>query len=404
MALSDLIAARSSSTPLDEPSVPAGPTEAVIPAAASDEGSSSGDEEARVGSTGGSEGDGSESPEEPSPPDTEEKAYGVAEQEHPSGICVYFQAGPKRLYRLRGKATTSSGDHYTPWKEVPSVSTVLDILEKGGLPWWGMRVGVDGVLKLIEEGVIRWNDSWSSLVTDNPDAQGTLIPATTERIVGKKELGIKGLLTQHRLTVNHVRDAAGDRGTNVHTALELWATQGIAPQPAVYAPEEQGYVSALRDFLIDSGLEAVRSEVQIGSMKHKFAGRYDLEGLIPNNAEIVVRSFPKTASIRTKFPGGLYLLDLKTSAEVYDTHFIQLEGYEAGRIECGYDPSLYRGVIHVEANGKYELRLNLQHNGNIAGPEKYLPLFEKGKPLVTFADFKHVMATAKALERIKGRK
>jgi hypothetical protein len=34
------------------------------------------------------------------------------------------------------------------WVDVPSVTTALGILEKPALPWWGMKVGVEGVLEL----------------------------------------------------------------------------------------------------------------------------------------------------------------------------------------------------------------------------------------------------------------
>jgi hypothetical protein len=38
------------------------------------------------------------------------------------------------------------------WREVPSVTTVLGILDKPGLPWWGMKIGVEGVLELVRRG------------------------------------------------------------------------------------------------------------------------------------------------------------------------------------------------------------------------------------------------------------
>ena len=220
-------------------------------------------------------------------------------------------------------------------------------------------------------------------------------PATVE--------SVKNLMKIHGLRTTDQRNSAGDRGQNVHDALELWAKNGVPPQPAVYALEEQGYVSALADFLVDSGAEAVRSEVMVASPKHKYAGRYDLDTQIPNGAEVVVKTFPKMKDIRMRISGGLYLLDLKTSKEVYDTHFIQLEGYEAARIECGYPPTDFRGVIHVTEDGRYELRLNLERYGRSDGEKKYQPRFEDGKPLATFTDFKHVLGTYKALQRIKGR-
>lgn len=143
MSLADLLAQRRSAssvsnddTPLEQPStVDAVPPEAVPSLASGTEGSSSGDE-----------------------------PYGVAEVEHPSGICVYFQAGPKRLYRLREKSVAKAGfpDHvnpaYSDWKDVPSVSEILDVLEKGGLTVWAERIGVNAILELVRLGELQWVD------------------------------------------------------------------------------------------------------------------------------------------------------------------------------------------------------------------------------------------------------
>lgn len=63
----------------------------------------------------------------------------------PSGLEVYFQSKPKRMYRVNGV-------------EVPSVTTVLGVLDKPALPFWGNKVGVDGVLELIRRGKLVWVD------------------------------------------------------------------------------------------------------------------------------------------------------------------------------------------------------------------------------------------------------
>lgn len=89
-----------------------------------------------------------------------EEPWGVAQAVTPSGIEIYYQAGPKRLYRVRQPVGLSEGMwEYSDWVDVPSASTVLQVLEKGGLSWWGMGVGVDGVEALIEMGELRLEDS-----------------------------------------------------------------------------------------------------------------------------------------------------------------------------------------------------------------------------------------------------
>lgn len=86
-----------------------------------------------------------------------EEPWGVAQTVTPSGIEIYYQAGPKRLYRIRQPVGLSEGMwEYSDWVDVPSASTVLQVLEKGGLSIWGQRVGTDGVLELVERGELLW--------------------------------------------------------------------------------------------------------------------------------------------------------------------------------------------------------------------------------------------------------
>src|SRR3990167_9265100 len=277
---------------------------------------------------------------------------GVCEVVTPSGVSIYYQAAPKRLYKVNGK-------------EVPSVTGVLDVLEKGGLSFWGMKVGIEGMCHLYRD--IQMSDdyqAWSVALED----------VRVDQFVQK--------LTERKLTVNHVRDQAGYRGQAVHDALEVWATKGIMPQPDVYGPEERGYVSALANFLIDSGAEAVASEVMVGSAKHKYAGRFDLRARIPAAlTEVVVKTYPKKQDLRGTLQGGEWLLDLKTSKGVYDTHYLQLEAYETASIECGYDPTVQRGVIHVTEDGRYELAVSK----------------------AVFADFKAILSAYKRLQALKAR-
>ena len=55
-------------------------------------------------------------------------------------------------------------------------------------------------------------------------------------------------------------------------------------------------------------------------------------------------------------PEGEYLLDLKTSGDVYDDHCKQIEGYELGSIESGYEPTVGRGILLVDPRGLYKFK------------------------------------------------
>lgn len=220
----------------------------------------------------------------------------IVESVTPSGVTIRYE-DKRHLYFLDGE-------------KVPSVSTILGVLDKPALPWWGMKTGVAGVLALQERNV------WPLV----PDVD------TVVR-----------LLTENKLTVNHVRDKAGERGTTVHDALEAWATEGRTPNPEMYPADQVGYVEGLAWFLRDNEIVPEATEVIVGSVSHRFAGRYDL---------------------RCAIDGKVSLLDLKTSGGIYPEHFLQLEAYEGASVECGYGPTVQRVVLRVASDGTYELRVS----------------------------------------------
>lgn len=201
---------------------------------------------------------------------------------------------PKRRYLLDGEV-------------VPSVTQILGVLAKPALPWWGMTVGVDGLLHLKAQGVeIPWDD---------PE-------------------GACKLLTEHKLTVNHVKDAAATRGKSVHDALEAFATEGTVPRPSTFPAEDRGFVQALARALMELAPECEATEVMVGSSEHGFAGRYDL---------------------RCRVDGVLARLDLKTGKRVYDEALLQLAAYELAAVEMGEEPSDRLLVLRLGVDGEFEV-------------------------------------------------
>lgn len=277
----------------------------------------------------------------------------------PSGIEVLYSPRPKRLYEVRkhGVETPDGYETVTPWVEVQSVTTVLDVLPAPGLPWWGMEMGVSGMLELAERGLLREVDG-KLMVPGRGLTGATLVPASLEEIVGGKKYGVgPGLLTEFKLTVNHKRDKAGDRGQSVHDAFEAYCMRGVVPHPEIYPAHERGYVEGLRAFLMDldrGGPTDIDAEVMVGSIEHEFAGRYDLTLATTKSCELVTKIYDKRAPKIETFEPGLRLWDLKTSSGVHDKHQIQLETYEAARVECGYAPTEERIVVRVTPDGRYE--------------------------------------------------
>jgi hypothetical protein len=277
----------------------------------------------------------------------------AAEQEvtvTPSGLEILYQWEPKRLYKVREPAPygQSGVPDFTDWLEVPSVTTVLGVLDKPALPWWGMRVGIEGVLAMHNMGLLASVSTLSEhqKVLAYEGGMGTWHAAGIEKV--------EELLTKHKLTVNHVRDKAGDRGTAVHDALEVWAKTGELPDPSIYPPQQHGYVLGLIAFLTDTMLEPEAAEVIVGSAEYGFAGRYDLRARVPEESQVVFHRTPVKGAQYATIKPGLGLIDLKTSKGIYPSHARQLEAYEQASVECGYEPTDFRGILHVGPEGTYE--------------------------------------------------
>lgn len=277
----------------------------------------------------------------------------------PSGINIEYEAAPRRLYRVRRGSEE--------WREAVSVTTSLDCLNKAGLPWWGMQQGVEGFIELVNRNFILASESglWAM-------GEHQWEAATVKNVVP--------LLTKNKLTVNHVRDKAGDRGQTVHDALEKWVEDRTMPVPEFYPETEQGYVRGLLAFLGDLGeVKTAEGEVMVASVEHLFAGRYDLEAVLHESNLVTKIASPggKRAEVRQTFSGRT-LLDLKTSKGVYTTHHLQLAAYEGARLECGYPKTQQQLVVHVSDDGTYE-----------AVPSR-----------ATFEDFLAVLAVYNTVERI----
>jgi hypothetical protein len=288
---------------------------------------------------------------------TEEGVTTVA----PSGLEIYYQSKPKRLYRVRKpvrlpESSGAGGDIHpqdeSEWVEVPSVTTVLDVLAKDSLTWWGQGIGVAGVMELVTRNLL--------FVGEDENGFMHLIHRTgptAGRIATQAE--IIELLKLNHLTTNHVRDVAAVRGSTVHDALEAWSATGFISDPATFHAEQSGYVTGLNAWIadLDGAAESEGTEIMVASLEHRFAGRYDNRLRLNAPRRLVTKITASRKPRYTKYavvPAGVGIVDLKTSKDVYNTHGMQCEAYEGASVECGYDPTDWRAVLNVTADGYYQ--------------------------------------------------
>lgn len=297
----------------------------------------------------------------------------------PVGIEIAYFVEPRRAYAVRnplGEGIRNPTDPSEGWVEVPSVTTVLKVLDKPALPWWGMGIGVDGIIQLSQMGVARVAQDGKLVVPEiSKDEKGKIVVSDAAVWVYATKENVIMHLTRMKLTVNHVLEDAGHRGVNVHDAFEAWSITGKVPNPAevredgqpLYAPEEQPYVEGLRKFTVDMGdaWETTGSEVAVGSIVHGFAGRYDLRGKTTKDVKLITRACTQTGEPLKRekdrkavvVPAGqMGLIDLKTSKSVYPNHLMQLEAYEGAGVEDGLEATDFRAVLHVTKDGLYQFK------------------------------------------------
>ncbi len=278
-----------------------------------------------------------------------------------AGIDIRYEDNAHKYWVRKIDSSDAIAEEQTSdWVEVDfSMSAVADCLAKE-LTWWGMQIGLQGVAKLIEDKFIV------------PTADGRIaVMAETQWEIPTRE-NLEDRIKRQKLTTNHVKELAGKRGNSVHKGMEFWAAEGVIPNPEFYPPEEEGYVRGLANFLSDLGELKTKpqSEILVGSVEHRVAGRYDLE-MVLHDANLLVKPATPTwvepellqegqknhssaKPIQRKVFNGRTLLDLKTSKGVYLSHKIQMTGYEMCRIECGMPKTEQQLVIRVGADGTYQ--------------------------------------------------
>lgn len=236
----------------------------------------------------------------------------------PSKMEIFYCPEP-RHYKVNGV-------------EVPSVTEVLGVLHKPALVFWGMKVGVEGLVKLASDGHLvspmgPWYQEGSEWAVE--------------------------LLKEHKLTVNHQRDKAGTRGTSVHNAFERYCVTDKFPEPDEFPEEERGFVKGLVAFLKAVDPQPIQTELMVGSAEKGFAGRFDLL------ASTFKKTVKPTSRKTREIPSGKGIWDLKTGKGIYpDSHYLQLSAYRFAAEESGYGRTDYEGIVNVREDGTWDVGIN----------------------------------------------
>lgn len=236
-------------------------------------------------------------------------------------------------------------DHEYYWNghgPLPSVTRVLDVIQK-----WGIYYG--GLKKVATAAVDRWEEVGGLLMGDAVRTAGILFdgPVTQTEVGAVGEPGT--LLRRHAVTAwlkdlpNRDRDVAAQIGTGVHVLAEMLGRAEPAATGFRVSDEEKPFIEAYLGFT--AFLEAhsgtiISSEKMVWSLDG-YAGTYD---------QLIRFGCPLDCH------GGLWLTDVKTSATgPYPEWALQLIAYgTADYIITEDNPDPYEmpaidryGILHL---------------------------------------------------------
>lgn len=235
---------------------------------------------------------------------------------------------------IKCKACNGTGE--TKRTRMTSVSTILDnILPMGGLPIWAERMGVEGLYRAIQQGLISL----------------TVTPEQAYQRLRELAMGMEG-----------ARDEAAGRGLRLHDLLRDYMETGLAPKSDGVPEDQMGYYRALVKFLLREKVEPEQVEELVCDPAAGYAGRSDL---VARNKE----------GLRARF-------DYKSSeeAQVYTQTHVQVPLYERGGRACGDDPCDALFVVVLDAAGEYEL---VPVHGTERTVERALTWLEEIRPINT---------------------
>lgn len=234
----------------------------------------------------------------------------------PSGYVIVFEDGEAdpETGKSKRRAYTVNGE------KLVSVTTVLGCLDKPGLIYGAEKVTIAGAIALAKDGRL-------------PSA----VPGALSRMKAEE------------LRFWQVWGKKAERGTLAHDDLVALATGAPLPDLDELEPEQRGFARGIANWFADARPRVIEQEQMCASLEHGYAGRPDLYCTIP-----------------TLHPTARFLIDLKTTDELprdqydnlkppYPEMLLQLDGYEPARVESGYEPADYGGVLRVDGSGETDL-------------------------------------------------
>lgn len=226
----------------------------------------------------------------------------------------FIDYGNKHIYRIIDNGLIL---------EVPSVTHILSLI--GGEK---------------SEKLIKWHVKQSLSDFSNK---------ITKFILDRKaidEWTIQNLMADSLNAGANITKEKAEYGTDIHLLIDKVVKNIILNQPYDVQIEFQDIVNSFLNICNNINLQFLTGDTPVGSKKLKYGGRFDILGSI-NDA--------------------LILIDIKTSKQIYTSHYLQVAGYAIAFEEMTNLPISLGGIIKLSEQPEY----------SIISLEKYKNCFKK---------------------------
>lgn len=215
----------------------------------------------------------------------------------------------RELYGGKVKLTFQEFQHQYKLEDgtlVPSVTTILSVLNKPALINWAANQAVDYVAAGLKPGVSY----------DEVQLQQLFNAARKAHAIRKQD--------------------TADIGSMVHDWIERYIN-GEKPEMPINEQLKKSVENFL-DWQKKNKVEFLLSEQPVFSKEHKYCGTLDFVA---------------------KIEGELFLGDIKTSSAIYDEYFLQLAAYGVARSE-EFPEEKYKsqGIIRISRDGSFQFKLS----------------------------------------------
>ena len=219
--------------------------------------------------------------------------------------------------------------------EYPGVTSILNIMEKGGLMPWSKGLALDHQKQCVESA-----------------------------LKGERLLDWEEIKKEAQKAPDKYRDEKGAQGTRIHTVIERYMLKKDISVDLRNDPKLAAIIHQVDKWVKNNQIKPLLVEAYLVSKKHTYAGAVDL-----------------VARQNTDEHGEqLILVDIKTGKGIYDTHKWQLAAYAVAYYEMysecpdiaflqhiSYDNQMMAEASHIH---KVEIPIEFAHFLNIYGAFK----------------------------------